>query len=253
MNSIANINPADSQTPFDAAVVMTTTGRASLIRAARSVFAQTSKGRIQLLIGMDKAVHGPMPYAELHAECPAHCHVTLLDLGYSTSSRHGGLYRAHDGGALRTILTYAANSRYVCYLDDDNWMAEAHISTLLCAIDNNDWAYSYRWFVDPETATPLCVDEWESIGPDRGYFNYDFGGWVDPNSLMIDKLRCQRAIDLWTAPLPRDVTRMSADRNVFAALRANHRCAATGLATSFYVISPTDVLHERRMGWIASK
>ena len=37
----------------------------------------------------------------------------MLDLGYSTPQRSGGTYPSYYGGALETILSYAANSRYV--------------------------------------------------------------------------------------------------------------------------------------------
>jgi len=60
--------------------------------------------------------------------------VTLLNLGYSTSVLNSGIHLASSGGALRSILTYCANSRYVAYLDDDNWWDETHQPSLLAAI-----------------------------------------------------------------------------------------------------------------------
>jgi hypothetical protein len=43
--------------------------------------------------------------AELAAQSPSHVAVTMLDLGYSTSQRNGGLYPSRYGGALKTILS----------------------------------------------------------------------------------------------------------------------------------------------------
>jgi len=48
------------------------------------------------------------------------------------------------------MLVYAANSRYVGYLDDDNWIHEGYLARLRAAIEGRDWAYTLRWYVDPD-------------------------------------------------------------------------------------------------------
>jgi hypothetical protein len=153
------------QKPFDAAVVIPTLCRPSLLRAATSVFQQAGVARLQVLIGID-VVRGEASVidAVLAARPPQHA-VTVVNLGYSTSIRHGGVHLAADSGALRTILTYCANSRFVTYLDDDNWMHETHIQRLLAAVKDRDWAYTLRFLVDPDTQETLAVDRWESVGP----------------------------------------------------------------------------------------
>ncbi len=185
-------NPAgdDPQRAFDAAVVIPTVLRPKLIPAAHSVFAQKGVGRIQLLIGLDKPL-GSMSLIERgRALCPDHCTLTVLDLGYSTSSRHGGPHEAGDGGSLRTLLSLAANSRHVAYLDDDNRFAPNHLATLLKSVAGKDWAFSLRWYVNPYTELPICIDNWESVGPGNGVYATDRGGFVDPNCLLVDKLAC---------------------------------------------------------------
>lgn len=236
------------QKPFDAAVVIPTTCRASLARAVRSVFRQAGVQRIHTLIGIDAVRGDDAVIGEILDARPALHAVTVLNLGYSTSIRHGGFYGTIDGGALRTILTYAANSRYVCYLDDDNWIAETHVASLLRAIEGKDWAFTLRWFVDPDTEEPLCVDRWESTGPGHGAFRNKFGGFVDPNCLMIDKLRCPFVPPLWSVPLvPRTPT---ADRTVFQALRKSSAFGSTGAATAYYVTNARDENHFIRLQWI---
>jgi hypothetical protein len=103
----------DIQKPFDAAVVVATVLRPSLIRAVRSVFRQDLNGRIQVLIGIDKHLGGLEAIELLRQECPDHICLTVIDLGYSTSIRHGGIYPTRYGGGIRTILSYAANSNLV--------------------------------------------------------------------------------------------------------------------------------------------
>ncbi len=187
----------DLQTPFDIAVVMVTVVRPTIAQAMRSVFAQRFPGRIQILVGVDRW-EGPRALLEqLVAECPPHVAVTILDLGYSTSRRHGGLYPSSYGGALKTILSYAANSRYITYLDDDNWYAPTHLVTLRDAVAGKDWAFSLRQFVDAATGEILCPDTWESMGPGRGVYAKAQGGFVDTNCYLIDKLACPKVFLEW--------------------------------------------------------
>lgn len=235
------------QALFDAAVVIPTVLRPSLLGAVRSVFAQDIRGRVQILIGIDKPLGDPAMLDRLRAECPAHMHLTVLDLGYSTSARHGGVYSNGYSGALRTILSYAANSPRVAYLDDDNWWAPSHLSDLVAALDGHDWAYSYRWYVDPATDAPLAIDRWESVGL-GGAFAERFGGFVDTSSLMLEKGRCHMVFPLWAiAMFPKGD---GEDRMVFQTLK-EMKGRGTGKASSFYRLNPDDGNHPIRLQFMA--
>lgn len=187
----------DLQSPFDVAVVMTTVVRPTIEQAVRSVFAQDYPGRVQVMIGIDRWAGERSTIERLMSECPPRMAVTLVDLGYSTSRRNGGLYPSAYGGALKTLLTWAANSRLVTYLDDDNWWAPEHLSSFLPAIDGKAWAFCLRHFVDAESGEALCPDTWESVGPDRGVYGPSRGGFVDTNCFLIDKLACHDALGEW--------------------------------------------------------
>lgn len=241
---------AGLQDTFDIAVVMTTILRPEIDRALRSVFAQRLDGRIQVLVGIDKTSADRRVVSDVCKDLPRNMAVTILDLGYSTNVRHGGLHPAMDGGALRTSLSYLANSRYVAYLDDDNWWREDHLSSLRRANESADYAYSLRWFVDRESGEPLCVDQWESVGVDQGFFADYYGGFVDPNCLMIDKIRCEPVLRAWSIPLKDDPAGRGSDRSVFHLLRRRYRHAATGLPTAYYAMKPNDGMQSRRMEWI---
>jgi hypothetical protein len=185
------------QPPFDAAIVMTTVARPSIQQAIRSVFAQRFEGRIQILVGIDRWQGERALIDGLLAECPSHVAITVLDLGYSTSKRNGGLYPSHYGGALKTILSYAANSRYVGYLDDDNWYAPEHLATMREAIEGKVWAYSLRHFVERTSGAYICPDTWESMGPGRGVYAKAQGGFVDTNQYLIDAQACYDVFPEW--------------------------------------------------------
>jgi hypothetical protein len=245
--------PRDPQCPFDAAVVLPTLLRPSLTRAVQSVFRQRFAGTIQVLVGVDRAEGEAGQLAALGRECPEHCSLLVLQPGYSTSVRNGGLHPGGTGGVLRTVLSYLANSRRVAYLDDDNWWSEDHLRTLCDTLAGHDWAFSLRWYVEAATARPLCIDEWESVGPGRGVFNASQGGFVDPGSLMLDKLACEAVLRWWSIPLRNDPRAMTEDRHVFHLLSNRFRGAATNLATCFYTVHPGDEMQPFRQRWIAQK
>ena len=233
------------QQPMDAAVVIPTVLRPYLRQALESVFGQTFGGRIHILVGID-VPRGDLGLVDaICASRPSHCAVQVFWPGYSTSTRHGGLTPPGDGGALRAMLTYLANSAFVAYLDDDNWWDANHLTKMRTAIDTVDWAFGLRWFVHPETRRPVCVDVWESVGPGQGVFNDAFGGFVDPSCLMINKTACPWVPHLWNFPLSGDP--MSADRTVFSFLRAKHTVRGTGAPTVFYTLQPKDGLHPIRL------
>jgi len=222
---------ADLQTPFDVGIVTVTVVRQTLPQALRSVFAQRFSGRIQVLVGVDRWVGDRAMAEQLRAEAPSHVAVTLLDLGYSTSQRNGGVYPSHYGGALKTMLSYAANSRYVTYLDDDNWYAPDHVATMLEAVAGKAWAFSLRHFVDAESGTPLCPDTWESLGPDRGVYANAQGGFVDTNCYFIDKLACNDVFPEWA--MTRFAGGTGGDRQVLEKLRGRP-FGTNGAHTVFY-------------------
>lgn len=228
------------QQPFDIAVVMPTVLRQSIVDAIGSVFAQNFPGRVQLLIGVDAPV-GAFEIVEraCRAVPPRHA-VHVFYPGYSTSRRHGGVHYSWDGGSLRTMLSYLANSRHVAYLDDDNWYAADHLASMHEALKGNDWAYSRRWYVHPASRRPICEDEWEAIGPVPGGTEVDDAGWVDPNCLAIDKVACEAVLRWWSIPLRNSSTATDADRNVFRTLRTEFRGRGTGQATVFYMLSESD-------------
>jgi len=237
----------DLQQPSDVAVIMPTIIRPTMKEALQSVFRQAPARRIQILIGIDRPDGDVALIEAICAERPAHCCVNVIYPGYSTSVRHGGLHPAYDGGVLRCVLTYLANSRYVAYLDDDNWWADNHLNAMLAAIKDHHWAFALRWFVHPDTRRPICIDQWESVGPGRGVFAQQFGGWVDPNCLMFDKLECHQAIPWWTRPLPTDPTHGTADRQVFGFLNQHFRGRGTNEATVYYQLNAADLNHADRV------
>ena len=225
----------DLQQPFDVAVIITTTLRPTLKRAIESIFSQDLEGRIQIMVGIDKHDGDIGIIEELKQQCPENMAITVIDLGYSTAAANGGLYTSFSGGAMRTMLSYAANSRYITYLDDDNWYAPYHLEQLLKAIQGNTWAFSLRWFVDVHTNKTLCVDDFVSVGTGKGVFAKAFGGFVDTNCMILDKIRFHGILPFWCLALMKNGT--AADQRVSQAIRKTGLPHGyTGRPSVYYVI-----------------
>lgn len=240
-------DPAALQAPMDVAVVISAALQPALVEALHSVFAQRFDGRIHVLIGLDRPV-GDLSLIDTACQArPANCAVQVAFPGYSTSVRHGGLCPARDGGVLRCVLSYLANSPYITYLDDNSWWDPRHLDRLRRAVEGHDWAFSLRWFAHPTSRKPICVDQWESVGPGKGIFAEEFGGFVDSSSLLINKLACPDALPCWNYPLPNDETGMSADRRVFSVLRMHQRFAVVDEPTVFRRLDPDNELHRARL------
>lgn len=238
------------------AVAIVTTCREALARAVRSVFRQRLDGagdaRIQILLGVDCDPHGRLPalLQVLAPECPPHVTITLINLGYSTSQRHGGPHASFYGGSLRSALTLLADSRVVVYLDDDDWLKEDHCARILRAIDGKKWAYSYSIYADGNIGQELCVDELESVGVGRGIYAQSFGGFVRPSGLAIDKLQLLHVVHLWSCAA--FASGDGEDRLVFEQLRREPH-GFTGAATVCCAIDPNDALHARRVEFMRSR
>ena len=226
------------------AVVLQTVLRPSVERAIRSVFEQDFSGRIHLLIGVDKRLGKRAAMDRVLAACPPNIGVTVFDPGYSTSARHGGVHSNHFGGAVRTILSFAANSRYVAYLDDDDWFGPDHLSSLLTAVNGKAWAFSHRWFVNPYNLEPMCIDTLENLGPGAGLYA-EHGGFACPSSLLIDKRICAPLLHIWAeAGRPQGDAE---DRMFFKALSTNFKAhGASNKASVYCVIKPEDGMHPIR-------
>ena len=145
---------------------------------------------------------------------------------------------------LRTVLSYLASSRRVAYLDEDNWWAPGHLTTLCAALEGYDWAWSLRWYVHPRSRRVICKDIWESVGPNAGT---QLGGWVDTNCLAIDKLACEAVLRWWSIPLRNSARGTDADKNVFRILSSEFRGRGTGRHTTYYALNEGDPDNDKRI------
>ncbi|WP_150539285.1 glycosyltransferase family A protein [Actinobacillus vicugnae] len=239
---------------YQLAVVIITVGRSSLLRAVRSIFAQQFSGNIQILIGIDIDLSGQLPsYRQiLMQECPSNINIVWLDLGYSTSKRHGGVHDCYYGGSLRSALTLLADSELVTYLDDDDWFLPQHIEkmhSVFCQHPNVYWGHTLCYYADGNSSEILCLDELESVGVGKGIFKEKFGGFVRPSGLTLNKLKTLAYLHCWSESF---VQGDGEDRILFDKLKdLYHFSLAEG--TVCCALDPKDAGHAMRLDFIKQK
>jgi hypothetical protein len=231
-------------------VVVPTVGRQALVELVKRLFHQDYTGEIQILIALDVDVFGN--YAEIKRKIEEFARsysgenprfITYIELGYSTSAIHGGVHEARYAGSLRTALTFLAKYKYVAYVDDDDFPELDHISSLASIIDGNDWVFSLCNYAD-ESGNILGKDLTESVGT-AGRFLKNFGGFIRPSSLMLDKLKCLSILHLWSVPLNK-IVGDGEDRKLFFELQ-KMKFASTNKYTMNYVMDPKDGMHPTRV------
>jgi hypothetical protein len=231
---------------------MITICRDSLIKAVQSLYQQKNINKLQILVGVDIDVYGREHdiFRELMACCPKNVTLTWISIGYSTSVRHGGVHVCHYGGSLRSALTMLADSEIVMYLDDDDWIDDMHCADILKAIADKKWAFAYSIYADGNKGVGVCVDEIESVGVGGGFFAEQFGGFVRPSGMAINKLQLMHIVHLWAySPYP---TGDGEDRVIFNQLRPEP-FGCTNRASVYYAIDPMDGIHSLRLDFMKSK
>lgn len=232
-------------------IVITSIARDSLLRAVRSIYAQEYDGNIQLCIGIDVDAYGNADKFKqiILSECPKNCSVLWMNLGYSTSTRHGGVHGCHFGGSLRTALTLLAKYKRVMFLDDDDWLTPNHCSAMIDAMENtkSTWVYPVCMYADSVTATGICVDEIESVGPGKGIYAEKFGGFVRPSGMLFDKLQVLHLIHLLS--MSPYATGDGEDRLFFKTLK-DLPSACSNVPSVYYSLDPNDSMHEYRMQYM---
>lgn len=234
---------------FDFAVIIPTVLRPELLRAARSVVEQDLDGSINLLIGVDHRLGDPAVLEQVRRLERPNRRVTILEPGYSTARPRGGLYSNRHGGSLRAALSFLANAPRLAFLDDDNWHAPNHLSTLGQAIEGKAWAFSLRWYCDSRSGEPLAIDGIESLGPGKGVHLKRYGGFCNTSTLMLDTLATHERLPRWAHGTAQDGR--GPDRSIFAAL-LDLPYGETGLATAYYWMQHSDINHGVRLDWLES-
>lgn len=82
---------------------------------------------------------------------------TVIHLPQNTG---GGGYNGHR---IYGAVPFLIDADYFIFLDEDNWIDENHVQTLVDAVKGKEWAFSLRKIVDKD-GSYICNDDCESLG-----------------------------------------------------------------------------------------
>jgi hypothetical protein len=116
-------------------VVIVTLGRPQLEEAMESVYQQDFTGTIRLLVIGDNCQKLP-----INLPTPPHIKLTV---GNTRLNQDGNPY--HRVARLRNIACCLVNTRFFCFLDDDNLWEKDHISTLIDLIQKTGFLAVHSW------------------------------------------------------------------------------------------------------------
>ena len=137
--------------------------------------------------------------------------VDIIELPYATGA-DGYLGHRIYGGTI-----YLAKGGLLCFLDEDNWMDEGHIESLVQVIEQgNQWAFSLRKIVD-QKGEFVCPDNCESLGKWPSIIGGD-DYMIDVNCFMLPKELALQLSPIWHRPC-NEPFGIQADRALTASLR----------------------------------
>jgi tetratricopeptide (TPR) repeat protein len=162
----------DPRPRYEVSVITPTIGTAFLRQAIESVQRQRYPFVRHFIVVDGPECHdrviGLLPSDPRH---PIHVLPLPLNVG-------GGGFCGHR---VYGAMPFLVPSRFVSFLDEDNWFADDHLETLMQAVTANGlaWAYSLRTIVSVEGAF-MTTDDCESLG-----------GWPTWNDPQFPSGRCQ--------------------------------------------------------------
>ena len=99
------------------------------------------------------------------------------------------------GHRVYAAFTHLVNTKYVMYLDQDNWLEKDHVQECAHAIENNnvDWCHSLRNIYD-KNAKFICKDNCESLGKYPAWTNTNH---IDTNTYCLKTEIAIRIASVW--------------------------------------------------------
>jgi glycosyltransferase involved in cell wall biosynthesis len=221
-----------------AAVIIPTTGRATLRRAVQSVLAQTHPDTVAVIV-VDGPQFGPATIESLDGLLP-HPRIQLMPLPQNTGAN------GYQGHRIYGSVPQLVNQDWIFWLDDDNWFEPDHVAECVgsCVEHGLSWCATLRNIYEPGGAF-LCVDECESLAVVPTWFNPS-SHHVDTSCFCLSREVAVQLAMHWHRPhLPFDTDPakyVSPDTSICQVLRQDAPCyALIARATVNYTLGSRDI------------
>ena len=125
----------------------------------------------------------------------------------------------YNGHRIYASVPYLIDADYFIFLDEDNWIDEDHVESLVATVKGYDWAFSFRKIIDGD-GNYICNDECESLGlwptclSEQEYF-------VDVGCYFLPKMLAIRTSPIWYRRARHPEEQPEVDRLLINVLRQN--------------------------------
>lgn len=220
-------------------VITSSIGRPQLQRCAESVARQSYAfdGEVNHLVFAD----GPEAAMEiekiLSGTSTGGKGVDLIELPYPVGRGRWNGHLMYGAGS------FLAHGSYVMFLDDDNFLENDHIATLVEAVKRDvsgrtQWAYSLRNIVTKDGQF-ICKDDCESLGQYPTWIS-STDHLIDVNCYFLSKQLAVGISPIWNRRA-REPNMMEVDRAMIATLLSNNVPGeSTGKYTVNYAVEGND-------------
>lgn len=168
-------------------IITPTTGTKYLKDNIKSVQNQTYKN-IQHLVVIDGREHMDKVCDIVKSITPLN-NIDIIPLPYPTGTDR------YNGHRIYGASIYLCKGDYICFLDEDNWIDEDHVESLVNSIGTNKWAFSMRKIVDSDGSF-VCNDDCESLGNYPSVLN-ESDYFVDVNCFFFSKEVALNSSMIW--------------------------------------------------------
>ena len=144
---------------MSATVIIPTTGSKELHKAILSVLDQTYDTKCYIVVDGPDYVYTVKNFVKSFEQHEKYKNITVCNLPINVGAK--GFY----GHRVYAAFTHLVDTKYVLYLDQDNWFDIDHVETCVKNIEFHklDWCYALRTICDKD-GNQLVNDNCESLG-----------------------------------------------------------------------------------------
>lgn len=226
---------------MSATVIIPTTGSPELKKAIQSVLNQTYNTTCYVVADGEEN-YGKV--SNIIREFGSKVKLASLPINVGAN----GFY----GHRVYAAFTHLVNTKYVMYLDQDNWLEPTHVASCIKTIEDVgvDWCYSLRNIYDGEKF--ICQDNCESLGKWKTYHDLNH---VDTNTYCLKTEIAIKLASAWHGGWGQDRVFLNAVTNYFPRYECtqeytvNYRVAGNeGSVTTDFFINGNKIMNDKYNG-----
>lgn len=229
-----------------ATVILPTTGSPELYYAIESVMNQTYDTKCYIVCDGPEFVYAVKNFVRQFEKHPNYKNIMICNLPLNVG--RNGFY----GHRVYAAFTHLIDTKYVMYLDQDNWLEPNHVESCIKTIEDLgvDWCYSLRNIYDGKKF--VCQDNCESLGKWKTYHGLNH---VDTNTYCLKTEIAIKLASAWHGGWGQDRVFLNAVTTYFPKYdctqeyTVNYRVAGNeGSVTTDFFINGNKIMNEKYNG-----